>query len=279
MAPRSIIIDTDPGQDDAVAIMLALAFPEAIEVIGITAVAGNVPLAKTSTNALKLLELVGRTDVPVFAGAVAPLMVPLETAEYVHGESGLNGWTFPDPVTPLQTTFGPDFIIEAVMSRPEKTVTLCPLGPLTNVALALAKEPRLAARLEEIVLMGGAKDAPGWVLAFIVLNGILMHWNVALRFGPLERCIITPAYHRIHHSIEERHYDRNFGVFTQLWDHVFGTRYVPRPGEYPEAGITQLPHLRAWALLAPWPLVWLDRRPSDSPPGSEPATMEPAKKG
>lgn len=161
MAPRSIIIDTDPGQDDAVAIMLALAFPEAIEVIGITAVAGNVPLAKTSTNALKLLELVGRTDVPVFAGAVAPLMVPLETAEYVHGESGLNGWTFPDPVTPLQTTFGPDFIIEAVMSRPEKTVTLCPLGPLTNVALALAKEPRLAARLERIVLMGGANIEGG----------------------------------------------------------------------------------------------------------------------
>lgn len=130
-----------------------------------------------------------------------------------------------------------------------------------------------------IALMGGAKDAPAWVLAFIVLNGILMHWNVALRFGPLERCIITPAYHRIHHSIEGRHYDRNFGVFTQLWDHVFGTRYVPRPGEYPETGITQLPHLRAWALLAPWPLVWLDRRPSDSLPGSEPATMEPAKKG
>lgn len=161
MAARSIIIDTDPGQDDAVAIMLALGFPEAIEVLGITAVAGNVPLSKTSSNALKLLELVDRTDIPVFAGAAQPLMVKLETAEYVHGETGLNGWTFPEPVTRLRPEFGPDFIIDAVMSRPEKSVTLCALGPLTNVALAFAKEPRLAARLDSIVLMGGAQSEGG----------------------------------------------------------------------------------------------------------------------
>ena len=155
MSPRSIIIDTDPGQDDAVAFMLALAFPEAIDVLGITTVAGNVGLSKTSNNALKLLELVGRTDVPVFAGASAPFAVKLETAEYVHGETGLNGWTFPDPVTPLHPEFAPDFIVETVMSRPEKSVTLVPLGPLTNVAMAIAREPRIATRLDKIVLMGG----------------------------------------------------------------------------------------------------------------------------
>ncbi|WP_237154027.1 nucleoside hydrolase [Oryzibacter oryziterrae] len=161
MSPRSIIIDTDPGQDDAVAIMLALGFPEKLEVLGITAVAGNVGLDKTAANALKLIELVGRTDIPVFAGAAAPLMVHLETAEYVHGETGLNGWDFPAPVTKLRPEFGPDWIVDTIMSRPEKTVTLCPLGPLTNIALALAKEPRIASRIDKIVLMGGAQIEGG----------------------------------------------------------------------------------------------------------------------
>lgn len=161
MAPRSIIIDTDPGQDDAVAIMLALGRPDALEVLGITAVAGNVGLARTSSNALKLLELAGRSDIPVFAGAEAPLMVALETAEYVHGETGLNGWEFPEPTTPLRPEFAPDWIVETVMSRPEKSVTFCPLGPLTNVALAMAKEPRIAQRLDKIVLMGGAQIEGG----------------------------------------------------------------------------------------------------------------------
>lgn len=161
MAPRSIIIDTDPGQDDAVAIMLALGNPQALDLLGLTAVAGNVGLPLTSVNALKLLELVGRTDIPVFAGADAPLAVALETAEYVHGATGLNGWTFPEPTTALRPEFAPEWIVDTVMSRPEKSVTLCPLGPLTNVALALAKEPRIATRLDKIVLMGGAQIEGG----------------------------------------------------------------------------------------------------------------------
>jgi purine nucleosidase len=159
--PRSIIIDTDPGQDDAVALMMALGRPDMLEVLGVTAVAGNVRLELTSANALKLLELVGRTDVPVFAGAAHPLVVPLKTAEYVHGATGLNGWEFPIPVTPLRPEFAPDWIVDAVMSRPEKSVTLCALGPLTNVALALAREPRIATRLDSIVLMGGAQAEGG----------------------------------------------------------------------------------------------------------------------
>lgn len=161
MAPSPIIIDTDPGQDDAVALMLALANPDALQVLGVTAVAGNVGLPRTTTNALKLLELVGRTEIPVFSGAAHPLVVPLETAEYVHGETGLNGWEFPDPVTSLRPEFAPDWIVETVMSGPEKAVTLCALGPLTNVALAIAKEPRVATRLGKIVLMGGAQVEGG----------------------------------------------------------------------------------------------------------------------
>lgn len=152
--PRSIIIDTDPGQDDAVALLMALASPE-LDVIGITAVAGNVPLALTEVNVRKVCELAGRRDIKVAAGAARPLMRPLVTAEHVHGKTGLDGIDLPDPTMALDPRFGPDFIIEEVMARPARSVTLCPLGPLTNVALALAKEPRLAAHLEGIVLMGG----------------------------------------------------------------------------------------------------------------------------
>lgn len=154
--PRKIIIDTDPGQDDAVAILLALASPQELDVLGIVAVAGNVGLAQNSINALKVVELSGRTEVPVYAGCPHPIMRKLVTAEHVHGDTGLNGPDLPDPVKQLETTHGVDFIIDTVMREPEGTVTLCALGPLTNVAMALAKEPRIASRIQEIVLMGGA---------------------------------------------------------------------------------------------------------------------------
>lgn len=117
-----------------------------------------------------------------------------------------------------------------------------------------------------VVLMGGAHGAPVWVLGFIVLNGIFMHWNVSFRFGMLERLVITPAYHRLHHSIEERHYDTNFGVFTQLWDRVFGTRQLPARSDYPETGIVGLSSTRSWALLAPWPIL-LIRKNAEPPSG------------
>ncbi len=149
-----IIIDTDPGQDDAVAILLALASPE-LEVLGITAVAGNVPLALTELNARKICELAGRPDIKVFAGAIRPMFRTLVTAEQVHGKTGLDGPVLPDPKMPLQKQHGVDFIIETLMTRAAGTVTLCTLGPLTNVALALVKEPRIASRIKRIVAMGG----------------------------------------------------------------------------------------------------------------------------
>lgn len=151
---HSIIIDTDPGQDDAVAILLALASP-GLEVLGITAVAGNVPLALTEKNARKVCELAGCPQMRVFAGASRPLMRPLVTAEYVHGKTGLDGPDLPEPTMPLQDQHAVDFIVETVMAREAGTVTLCPLGPLTNIALALVREPRIAPRLRQIVLMGG----------------------------------------------------------------------------------------------------------------------------
>lgn len=160
MTPRKIIIDTDPGQDDAVAILLALASPE-LQVLGLTSVAGNVPLALTTLNARKVCELAGRPDIRVFAGCDRPLTQDLVTAEHVHGETGLNGPDLPDPVMPLQPGHAVDFIIETLRAEPAGTVTLCPLGPLTNIATALARAPDIADRIQEIVLMGGAYFAVG----------------------------------------------------------------------------------------------------------------------
>jgi purine nucleosidase len=152
--PRKIIIDTDPGQDDAVAILLALASPE-LEVLGVTAVAGNVPLELTWKNARKVVELAGR-DVPVLAGADRPLRRALRTAEHVHGKTGLDGADLPEPSSPPDGRDAIGFIVDVLRTEPPGTVTLCPLGPLTNVAAALERAPDIAARIERIVLMGGA---------------------------------------------------------------------------------------------------------------------------
>ena len=153
--PRQIIIDTDPGQDDAVAILLALASPE-LEVLGITAVAGNVPLALTQKNARIVCELAGRSDMAVYAGCDAPLVRKLVTAEHVHGKTGLDCPQLADPVMPLQAEHAVDYIIDTLRSAPSGTITLCPLGPLTNIAQAFRKAPDIIERVQEIVLMGGA---------------------------------------------------------------------------------------------------------------------------
>lgn len=152
---RKIIIDTDPGQDDAVAILLALASPE-LEVLGITAVAGNVPLPLTQKNARIVCELAGKPETSVFAGCDAPLERPLVTAEYVHGKTGLDGPELPEPTMPLQDQHAVDFIIDTLRAEAPGTVTLCPLGPLTNIATAFQRAPDIIERVQQIVLMGGA---------------------------------------------------------------------------------------------------------------------------
>lgn len=156
MAPRKIIIDTDPGQDDAVAILLALASPEDIEVLGIVAVAGNVPLSLTERNARIVCELAGKSDTPVFAGCDAPLSRKLVTAEHVHGKTGLDGPQLPDPTMALRDRNGVDFIVETLREEPAGSVTLCAVGPLTNIAEAFRRAPDIVERVQEIVLMGGA---------------------------------------------------------------------------------------------------------------------------
>ncbi|WP_201839434.1 nucleoside hydrolase [Microvirga zambiensis] len=157
---KQVIIDTDPGPDDGVAILTALGSPM-IEVLGVCAVAGNVPLHHTLRNVRKVLELAERQDVRVFAGAEAPLARPLFTAEYVHGKTGFDGYDLPEPSMPVQSQHAADFIVEEVMSRPPRTITLCALGPLTNVASALERDRRLAERIEQIVWMGGASSEGG----------------------------------------------------------------------------------------------------------------------
>jgi len=154
--PRKIIIDTDPGQDDAVAILLALASPEDITVLAITAVAGNVPLPLTQRNARIICELAGKPDTKVYAGCDAPLSRKLVTAEHVHGKTGLDGPQMADPTMPLQPGHAVDYLIDTLRREPAHTVTLCPLGPLTNIAAAFLKAPDIIPRVAEIVLMGGA---------------------------------------------------------------------------------------------------------------------------
>lgn len=156
MAPRKIIIDTDPGQDDAVAILLAFGSPDEIEVLGITAVAGNVPLPLTQKNARIVCELAGKPDTLVFAGCAEPLKHKLVTAEHVHGKTGLDGPQMADPVMPLQDQHAVDFIIQTLRAHDAGTVTLCPLGPLTNIATAFNNAPDTIEKVQEIVLMGGA---------------------------------------------------------------------------------------------------------------------------
>jgi len=152
---RKIIIDTDPGQDDAAAIMLAFGSPEEIDILGLCAVAGNVPLKLTSRNIRIICELCGRTDIPVYEGAEKPLVRKPITAEHVHGSTGLNGPVLDEPTMEAQKQHAVDFIIETLMREPAGTVTLCTLGALTNVALALLKAPEIADRVKELVMMGG----------------------------------------------------------------------------------------------------------------------------
>ena len=155
MTQRKIIIDTDPGQDDAVAILVALASPEDIDVLGITCVAGNVPLDLTTRNARIVCELAGKPEVRVFAGCDRPLGRDLVTAEHVHGKTGLDGPDLPEPTMAMADGHAVDFIIDSLRDHAPGTVTLCPLGPLTNIATALQKAPDIARRIAKIVLMGG----------------------------------------------------------------------------------------------------------------------------
>jgi len=155
LSARPVIIDCDPGQDDAVALLLAFASPAEIEVLGVTAVAGNVPLEMTERNARRIRDLAARAEVGVYAGCARPLERPLVTAEHVHGKTGIDGARLPEPESALAPLHGVDFLIERLLA-PEAAVTIAALGPLTNIAAALARVPKIRRGIGEIVLMGGA---------------------------------------------------------------------------------------------------------------------------
>jgi purine nucleosidase len=154
--PRRVIIDTDPGIDDAVALLLALASPEELEVLGIVAVAGNLPISDTERNTRRICELAGRPDIKIYAGCARPLLRPLATAAAIHGDTLGEKLGFPEPAIPLQRQHGVDLIIEALRSAVPGSITLCALGPLTDIAMALVKAPDIAPNIQEIVVMGGA---------------------------------------------------------------------------------------------------------------------------
>jgi len=153
---KQIILDCDPGQDDAVAMALAMAATDEIEILGITAVAGNVPLNLTQRNARLMCDICQRTDMIVYAGAEKPMAHSLVTAEHVHGKSGLDGIDIVEPITPLQEKHGVDYIIETCLSAADNSITLVPTGPLTNIGLAIHQESNILPKIKEIVLMGGA---------------------------------------------------------------------------------------------------------------------------
>ncbi|MDZ7710946.1 MAG: nucleoside hydrolase [Roseovarius sp.] len=203
---REIIIDTDPGRDDAVALLLALAVPGALSVLGVTCVAGNVALDATWRNARRVCALAGRADIEVMAGCDRPLHRAPATAAHVHGADGLAGLDLPDPATPPDPRPAVDFLINTLRARPAGTVTLVAIGPLTNIATAFARAPDIAGRVAGIVVMGGAYLVPGNVTPVAEFNihadpeaaDAVLRAGAPVTLVPLDvthKALVTPARH------------------------------------------------------------------------------------
>lgn len=190
--PRKIIIDTDPGQDDAAAIMLALGSPNELEVLGVTCVAGNVPLDLTQKNARIVCEWSGKPDTKVYAGCDRPMKRKLVTAEHVHGQTGLDGPELHEPTMPLQEQHAVNFIIETLRSEPAGTVTLCTLGALTNIGTAFERAPDIIERVAEIVMMGGAYFEVGNITPAAEFNIYVDPEAAALVFGAGLKITVMP---------------------------------------------------------------------------------------
>ena len=194
MKKRKLIIDCDPGQDDAVMLLLALACPDEFDILGITTVAGNVPLDLTQRNARIMCELAGRTDVPVFAGCDKPMQHELITAENVHGKTGIDGVEIYEPAMPLQDQHAVEFIIETLHGADDNSITLVPTGPLTNMGQAITQQPDIVTKIRDIVLMGGAMREAGNTTPSAEFNiledpdaaQIVMHCGRPLTIVPLD---------------------------------------------------------------------------------------------
>ncbi len=204
MTARKIIIDTDPGHDDALAILLALASPE-LEVLAITTVAGNVPLSWTTRNARLICELAGRPDVAIFEGCDRPMVRELVTAEEVHGQTGLDGPSWDEPTMAVQDQHAVDWMIETLLDSEDGEITVCPIGPVTNVALALVREPAIAPKIREIVTMGGGYFVGGNVTPAAEFNvyvdphaaSVMYRSGVPIVAMPLDvthKALMSPAW-------------------------------------------------------------------------------------
>ncbi|MGI6033564.1 MAG: nucleoside hydrolase [Coriobacteriales bacterium] len=158
---KKIILDCDPGHDDAVAILLALGNPE-IDLLGVTTVGGNQSLDKVTYNARAVLEAAHGQQIPVYAGCDRPLVRPLEVAASIHGQTGLDGVELPEPTRPLEDMHAVNHIVKTIMESEPGTITLVPTGPLTNIAMAVRMEPRIVERVREVVLMGGGYHVGNW---------------------------------------------------------------------------------------------------------------------
>ena len=191
-----LIIDTDPGQDDAAAILMALGLEKMglVELLGITTVAGNVSLDLVSKNARIIADWANRADLGIYAGAEKPLLLPLVTAEEVHGKNGLSGVQLHKPQTPLQNLHAVAYLIDLLTHVEHSSVTLCPIGPLTNIAQMLSLAPEAAHGIKEIVLMGGAFFHPGNITPVAEFNffvdphaaQIVLQSGIPLRILPLD---------------------------------------------------------------------------------------------
>ena len=159
--PTKIILDCDPGHDDAIALLLAWGSPE-IDLVGVTTVMGNQTIEKVTRNALSVARVAGITSVPFARGAHRPLVRQVEVAESIHGESGLDGPVLPEPTLHLDPRHAVDLIIDTIMAADVGEITLVPTGALTNIALAVRKEPRIAERVKQVVLMGGGVNVGNW---------------------------------------------------------------------------------------------------------------------
>ena len=236
MARTRIIIDTDPGQDDAVALLLALAERDALDVAAITTVAGNVPLALTTMNALRIVELARRDDVPVHPGASQPLLRELKTAEFICGADGLEGAGLPPPRSQAQSQHAVAYIIETLAAASHRSVTLCTLGPLTNVALAFGQEPTLATKIERIVLMGGARDL-GNVTPAAEFNFHVDPHAAAMTLR-LPVPVVMFGLHATHQAMgTPERIDRIAALGTPVAHAVHGMLKRPRPGGIDRFGV------------------------------------------
>ena len=192
MNPRRIIIDTDPGIDDALAFLLALASPE-IQLEALTTTQGNVTLDKATRNALAVLELANASHIPVVSGSVVPLVQPLRASAHVHGESGIGNAHLPEPKTAPLPGHAVDYLIRRALYEPGE-LSIFPIGPLTDIAMAIRKEPAFAGAVRELVIMGGAILEPGNITPLAEFNAyvdphaahIVFHSGIPITLIPLD---------------------------------------------------------------------------------------------